>query len=324
MIGLPHKTKQFFFVLIKLSIVLAAFYFIYNKLTHNNTLKFSVFTDFTLNSHFLSFKTVILALVLSGLNWFFEILKWKNLIHPVKQISFTEAAQQSLGSLTASLFTPNRIGEYGAKALFFASGKRKKVMFTNLIANMLQMALTLIFGTIGLYFFCKTYQPEIIFYSFARYAALLAMATLILITWITIKNRKLIKNPLIEKPVTFLKQFSKRQLSISFLFALFRYVIFSFQFYFLLRLFSTGLNYLQAMSIISSMYLLASAIPSIFIFDMVVKGSIAVYLFSFAGINELAILSIVTLMWALNFALPSVLGSYYVLNFKLPKNRATT
>ena len=33
--SLPYKTKQFFFVLIKLSIVVGAFYFIYQKLANN-------------------------------------------------------------------------------------------------------------------------------------------------------------------------------------------------------------------------------------------------------------------------------------------------
>ena len=67
------------------------------------------------------------------------------------------------------------------------------------------------------------------------------------------------------------------------------------------------------------MYLLASIIPSIFIFDVVIKGSIAVYLFTFLGVNEFTILSITTLMWIFNFVLPSIFGSYYVLNFNLPE-----
>ena len=44
--SLSYKTKQFFVVLIKLSIVVGAFYFIYLKLTENETLDFRVFIDF--------------------------------------------------------------------------------------------------------------------------------------------------------------------------------------------------------------------------------------------------------------------------------------
>ncbi|WP_248912347.1 hypothetical protein [Gelidibacter algens] len=67
------------------------------------------------------------------------------------------------------------------------------------------------------------------------------------------------------------------------------------------------------------MYLLSSIIPSIFIFDVIIKGGVAVYIFGLLGVPEPLILSVVTFMWILNFVLPSVIGSYHVLQFKLPK-----
>src|SRR5690606_1269910 len=92
-----------------------------------------------------------------------------------------------------------------------------------------------------------------------------------------------------------------------------RYLVFSFQFYVLLMVFGVSIDYFNAMVFIGSMYLLASVVPSIFIFDVVIKGSVAVYLFSLMGINDLTILCIVTLMWIFNFVLPSIFGSFYVL-----------
>jgi hypothetical protein len=88
-------------------------------------------------------------------------------------------------------------------------------------------------------------------------------------------------------------------------------------------LFGVELGYKNAIIVITSMYLLASIIPSIFIFDVLIKGSIAVYLFSIVGVNELTTLSIVTCMWLLNFVFPSILGSVFVLKFKLPKSIET-
>jgi len=69
------------------------------------------------------------------------------------------------------------------------------------------------------------------------------------------------------------------------------------------------------------MYLIASIIPTIFIFDVVIKGSVALYLFSLADVNEVVVLAAITLMWLLNFVIPSLFGSYYVLTFTLPKKR---
>jgi hypothetical protein len=104
--------------------------------------------------------------------------------------------------------------------------------------------------------------------------------------------------------------------------SLIRYLIFSFQFYYFLTMFGVDVDYTKAMAIITSMYFLASILPSISIFDVVLKGSVALFLFGYADVNELTILTIITLMWLLNFVIPSVFGSYFVLNFKLPRNEA--
>ena len=64
------------------------------------------------------------------------------------------------------------------------------------------------------------------------------------------------------------------------------------------------------------MYLFASIIPTLALFDWLIKGSIAVWLFGFVGVNEIAIISITTIMWLLNVALPGIVGGFFVLKFK--------
>ena len=66
---------------------------------------------------------------------------------------FFEALKQSIGALTVSLFTPNRIGDYGAKALYYNSSYRKRIVLLNFIGNVMQMTITVLFGSIGFYFF---------------------------------------------------------------------------------------------------------------------------------------------------------------------------
>ena len=97
MYSLPYKTKQFFFVLIKLSVVVVAFYFIYQKLTNNSELHFSVFIDFLTKNDIFSTKNIISLLTLSFFNWFFEITKWKSLVIPFKKITFKNATEQRNG-----------------------------------------------------------------------------------------------------------------------------------------------------------------------------------------------------------------------------------
>lgn len=73
---LPNKIKQFFFVLIKISIVVGASYFIYNKLAHNDNLDFSIFIAFLAKNDVFLTKNILFVLFLTIFNWFFEILKW--------------------------------------------------------------------------------------------------------------------------------------------------------------------------------------------------------------------------------------------------------
>jgi hypothetical protein len=272
--SLLYKNKQFFFVLIKLSIVTGSFYFIFKKLTHNPELSFSVFVGFLSNNGVFSIKNMTLLLALTLFNWFFEILKWQKLVSVLKKTTFKNALAQSLGALTASLFTPNRIGEYGAKAIYFKSGLRKRIMLVNVLGNMTQMLATTIFGFIGLSFFIMKYEVDINYYKLTK-ALAVALLTFTIIG-LGIKNHTFaIKGFAIEKIKKFILNFSKKALIQTVFLSVLRYFIFSFQFYFLLRVFKVEISYCNAMTLISTMYLLASVIPTIFIFDVVIKGSVA-------------------------------------------------
>ena len=316
--AISHKTKQFSLVLIKIGLVVAAFYFIYAKLFHNSDLNFDEFIQNLMNFSSISANTILILLLLSIFNWFFEILKWQTLVDCITEISFNDAAIQTLGALTASLLTPNRIGDYGAKAMYYQALQRKKIVLLNLIGNSAQMAVTTIFGTFGLAYFALRFQPELNYNGLLIGFGVLGFTATFLI-WILKTDGLKKQKKSLYKQLDFLKDISKNSIFKIFLFSLVRYLIFSFQFYYLLYLFGIEMNYFEAMTVISSMYLLSSVIPSIFIFDVIIKGGVAIYLFGLIGVPESIILSIVTLMWILNFVLPSVIGSYHVLNFKLPK-----
>ena len=314
----PYKTKQFFFVLIKLSIVVGAFYFIYSKLAENENLQFSDFILFLKKNNTFSLKNITILLILSLFNWFFEIIKWQYLVKTIKQISFRSALEQSLGGLTASLITPNRIGDYGAKAIYFSKQLRTKVVLLNLLGNMAQMTITTLFGVIGFIIFVNRYDIDINYYKVAKFVSLLLLISLFAVLGIKQKRFK-IKGFSFTQVIDFIKSLPFDTHFRNLLLSLVRYLIFSFQFYYLLTMFGVDVEYTKAMVVITSMYLLASIVPSISIFDVVVKGSIAVFLFGYVEVNELTILSIITLMWLLNYVVPSVFGSYFVLNFKLPQ-----
>ena len=275
---------------------------------------FRVFIDFISKNDVFTPKNIFFVLILTISNWFLEILKWKELVSVVKKISFIEASKQSLSALTASLFTPNRVGEYGAKAIYYTKRFRKRILLLNLMGNIFQMSITIFLGIIGLYYFLNAYDVAISYYRVSRFGLILLIVVGFGLLGVS-QNKFKIKGFSVERIKTFVKAIPFQKKAAVFLISLMRYAIFSFQFYFLLTLLGMQLSYLETMIGITSMYLLASVIPTLFIFDVVVKGSVAVYVFGFLGINELTVLCVVTLMWIMNFVLPSVFGSFHILNF---------
>ena len=170
MITISHKAKQFGVFIIKLLIVIAAFYFIYHQLASNDKLDWAKFRE--LVNRKASFLGIAFLLLFSIVNRYLEILKWQNLVAFVRPISVGESTKQVLGALTAGIFTPNGLGEYAGKALYFDKTKTKTIVFLNLICNGIQMILTVVFGLFGL-----------LIIGYVKEVALLGMIVLIVLTF---------------------------------------------------------------------------------------------------------------------------------------------
>ncbi len=316
--GPSSQFRKFFSLVIKLGVVVGASCFIYQKLAHNENLSFVDFIDYLSKNDRFSTNLVFFLLFLTVFNWIFEILKWQNLASHVKNISFFEAGKQSLTAHTVSIFTPTKIGEYGAKAIFFPKPLRKRILLLNLLGNMAQMGSTLVFGIVGLTFFISRYNIDNSYYKILYFPALIIF--IIPIFLLVIKQSKYdFKGFSLERINDFIVAMPQKIQIKTVLFSIIRYLIFSFQFYYLLSLFGVNLDYMSAMTIITTMYLLSSIIPVISAFDAVIKGSVALFLFNFENVNELIILYITTIMWLLNFVLPYIFGSIFVLKFDYRK-----
>ncbi|MBA4276549.1 hypothetical protein [Flavobacterium sp.] len=310
MISIPHKAKQFLVLLIKLLIVGGAFYFIYSQLANNDKLDWEKFIILFQKNQ--SVAGISFILLLSVLNRFFEILKWQNLVLYLHKISLSEATKQVLGALTAGLFTPNGVGEYAGKALFFEKSKAKKIVFLNLICNGIQMILSIVFGIFGLLYFNANYNI------ITSKTVLILFGICFLLFGILFFSKKInIKGYSIERMIHKINEIPKSIHQKNIFLAICRYLVFSHQYYFLFLAFDVDLPYFTLMTTIASVYFLASSLPTFQFLDFAVKGSVAVHFFGILGVNEWIVVFISTLMWFLNVVLPVIIGSYYVMNYKI-------
>jgi hypothetical protein len=288
---------------VKLLIVSAAFYFIYNQLVTNDKLDWTKFTSLLKEKQ--SILGILFLLSFSVVNRYLEILKWQNLVSFFKPITIGEATKQVLAALTAGIFTPNGLGEYAGKALYFEKIKTKKIIFLNLICNGIQMLLTIFFGAIGL-----------LILGYWKWAfSIFSLSIIFCIVSFLSKNIK-IKGYSIQKLIHKINEIPKPIHQKNILLGTLRYLVFSHQYYFLFLAFDVDLPYLTMMATIATVYFLASSLPSFQFLDFAIKGSMAVFFFGKLGVNEWIVVFISMLMWFLNVVLPVVIGSYYVLKFK--------
>ncbi|EDM45142.1 hypothetical protein SCB49_03439 [unidentified eubacterium SCB49] len=313
-ITFSNKSKQYLLVALKVLILASVLFFLYNKITRTETTTWSqfknhIFTDFG------ETKWILLSvLLLTTLNWLLEILKWKSLVSYLKPITFIEAARQTLAGSTLTFITPAKIGDYGIKASYHPINQRKQIVLLNLISNLSQMAITVMLGIVGCYYLAYHKEMSDI-KSLFPWLCLLGILGLFLL-WIFKNKQWFSKGVSLKNGFLFFSKINRKIKLKILLYALLRYVCFSFSFYLLIRVFGGDITLIDALAPIVAMYFLASVLPSFFIIDVAVRGGIAAYLLAPFDVSALPVLTTSLTMWLLNFALPAIIGSYFVLTYK--------
>ncbi|NLN24913.1 MAG: hypothetical protein GX163_04520 [Bacteroidetes bacterium] len=252
--------------------------------------------------------------IFTAVNWFLEIFKWKELAETLRTISYKTAFKQTLAAFSVAVITPARIGEYGLKAFYFKPAERKKVFLLTLFSNVSQMVVTLIFGCFGLVFFLS--ENQVFFLKQRGLLILILLLPAVIIGYLFRRKTIFIKGFTLQNCFEFFIKLSIVTIAKVFLFSVLRYVIFSSMFYFLLLFFGMELPVTTAFLLIFTMYLLVSMLPTFLIFDVVIRGGVAVWLFAFYGVSEWIVISTVSVMWIYNFLIPALLGSFFIAKFK--------
>ena len=306
-----HKSKQYWLTALKVLLLGVTFAYIYYKLTSGETLQWQKFIS-EIQSKNVTY--ILLFTLLAGVNWVFEIAKWQTAVSKIKPISFFEATKQSLMALTVSLPTPNRIGDYGAKAFFYPSEKRKEILLLNFLNNSAQMVITCFLGCFGLFILAFNYSLP-----FSGTNLIISISVLLIViitTYFFRKKQLIIKGLSVVNLFQYIKKLPYSLKLKLLLYSFLRYIVFSLLFFVILLFFDADISIVKAVPLIFAMYLLVSIVPSFFIFDIIIRGGVAVWLFSLVGINEVTVLCTAFTMWLLNFILPALVGSFFVARYK--------
>ena len=100
-----------------------------------------------------------------------------------------------------------------------------------------------------------------------------------------------------------------------------RYLVFSLQYYIVLKAFGINFSNNVEILLIPLCFLLTSSIPTILISEIGVRGSIALIIFSIVTDNNLAIFLSSIVLWSINVAFPAFIGMFFLKRFNFITER---
>ncbi len=338
-----NKTKvgKTYNKLIQVVILLLAYWFIYDQVFYRKNLP-QVWKVLIEDFNSEGFTWLLVGVILlMFVNWAVEAMKWKYLMAKIERISFWKSYEAVLTGVTVSSFTPNRIGEYFGRVFILNTGSRVEGILVTILGSMSQLMITIFTGSAALLAFIPLFLTTnwnvngYLYY--ALVAGVVGFNVLILgfylnVSFLSTLKEKLLRNGLkkIRKFFRIFAFYHNRELISILLYSLVRYIIFSFQFFILLRIFHVPIPYLDAMMLISLIYYVMAIIPTIALTELGIRGSVALYFFGiyFSGVAgsmddiNFGVLAASTLLWAINLGLPALFGSIFVFRLKFFRKSA--
>lgn len=313
------RYKKILAALLKIAIVVFAFWFIYVKLVANNDLKEFVHILKALPASKI-WTVLLIVFFLMLVNWGLEAIKWRRLIRQVEAISLWKAIESVFCGLTWAVFTPNRLGEYGGR-VFFLSPKRRIVgVVAMAVGNIGQLVLTNVFGAIAICVFVYRFTPIDHRLFLALCAIGIAFCVFFILFYFNIKwlNGILLSMRFTRKYkkfYTILARYKKAELLKVLLLCLARYTVFSTQYFIMFLWLIPDLHFADILMLVCILFFVQSSLPSLDLLDIGIRSITALFFFKYVTEQNTAVVACIASIWLINIIIPAILGSYFV--FKL-------
>jgi uncharacterized membrane protein YbhN (UPF0104 family) len=261
------------------------------------------------------------TLIFLPLNWAAETLKWLPLVRHVQNLSFFEAFKAVFAGVTFSLFFPNRTGEFGGRILFLKKKNAFKGVISTFIGSWAQQLILITFGFLGfIYFLITLWDTDKIVVDAIIMLGLVLVGLLFLmflnleaVVPVFRKLRFLYRFPRLIKSVGTLRQYTRRELFEALFWSFVRYLVYSLQYYFMLRFFGIDVPIFQAASCIATIYLLQTSIPLPPVVGLLARGEVALKIWGLFTHNDLSILAATFSLWVINLIIPAFIGLIFIL-----------
>ena len=260
---------------------------------------------------------LLLAFLFMFFNWGVEALKWQKLMAKIEILKFSAAFRAILCGVSLSLFTPNRVGEYGGRVLILQKANKIQAIGLTLIGSWSQLIIHISLGVLGLYIFeLKYFEFNHVFANFLFIGiALLCGLSLFLyfnIHFLEKLTQKLHRYQQWQNYWHIVKQYRRSELTYILLLSLLRYFIFALQYVFLLWFFGVSAPLANILILVCSIFFIQTIVPSIALVELGIRGNVALFFLTYITENSLAILAATFSLWTINLLLPAILGAVVI------------
>ncbi len=331
------KLSKTYNTLIRSAILVFTFFYLYEQLFYKHDLSSFLKSIETVTKapHFWVLTTVVVLLL--PVNLLLESRKWQFLMQKLEKVSLLGALKAVLAGVSVSIFLPNRVGDYLGRVFILKKADRLQATLATILGSMAQWLTTVLFGLTSVAFFLPRWiTPDNslnrwafagLIFSIILVAALLVFAFLNFSVFsVLLKN---ISGRAYNKIAHYSEVFSwynARELLYVLVISMLRYLVFSMQFFLLLRIFRIHIGYFDAMMVIGLIYLLMSVIPTIALSEIGVRGSVSLYVFglffgiTLPGMMNGQIVAASSALWFLNIAFPALSGLFFIFKLRFFRN----
>lgn len=306
--------KRFYKVIslfIKAVLLIASFYYIIHKLTTPEALSYYHSINFSTETIWL----LLFCFLLMFVNWSLEAVKWKLLIAPYEKISWLQSMQSIFAGVTISIFTPNRVGEFTGRIFFLKKADRLIASLRSIVGSFLQLSVTMIAGITGIWIYVgKGYNTQTPLYSIFDHQRKFMLLLIVCSTFVVaLAMMRLSFFAKLKHQMKEIFNMRKSELIGVFLLSVFRYLIFTLQYYLLVLAVGVKMEMMPACMLISIIFFINAVIPSFALTEIVVRSAVAVYVFSILDpAQPLLIATASLLLWSINLAIPALIGSTFI------------
>jgi uncharacterized membrane protein YbhN (UPF0104 family) len=270
---------------------------------------------------------LLIILLLMPVNWFMEVIKWKILMRPSLHLSWRRAVLGVLSGITFSLFTPNRMGEYGGRILYAGRNHAWQAVIASVTGSFAQNIIHISFGLIAglLMFNVLLGMPQVT----GRGIWILSIGV-ILVAWLIywklpsiaiVLNKWKPPNFMTSfwKALAYLTQVTSRELGAALFLGFVRYLIFCMQYILLLQFFGADISWWMLAGGVAVIYLLQTMIPLPPFVDLIARNELGILMWAGLGVNEITIIAAGFGIWIINLLIPALFGLLAITAVNIPK-----